>query len=157
MKLFFGKVRQCCENFSHKVYFVRRFLESAFQSLFDHSRQSLLEFLNISNVLNVSIWIFNWASLIDIQCLKFQKQSSREVVKRCSVQKVFLKISENSQENTCSRVSFLIKLQGDSGTGVLLRILRNFYEHLFLQNASSGCFWSLFLITQKKYCMWIQT
>ena len=43
--------------------------------------------------------------------------------------KVFLKILQNSQENTCTRVSFFIKLQGlglqlyqkrDSGTGVLL-------------------------------------
>ena len=30
---------------------------------------------------------------------------------RCSVKKVFLKILQNSQENTCARVSFLIKLQ----------------------------------------------
>ena len=34
------------------------------------------------------------------------------VVQRCSVKKVFLEISQNSQENTCARVSFLIKLQG---------------------------------------------
>ena len=32
------------------------------------------------------------------------------VVHRCSVKKVFLEISQNSQENTCARVSFLIKL-----------------------------------------------
>ena len=31
------------------------------------------------------------------------------VVQRCSVKKVFLKISQNSQENTCTRFSFLIK------------------------------------------------
>ena len=50
------------------------------------------------------------------------------VVQRCSVKKVFLEISQNSQENTCPRVSFLIKLQAsglrpetrDSGTGVFL-------------------------------------
>ena len=30
---------------------------------------------------------------------------------RCSVKKVFLEISQNSQENTCARVSFLMKLQ----------------------------------------------
>ena len=30
---------------------------------------------------------------------------------RCSVKKLFVKISQNSQENTCARVSFLIKLQ----------------------------------------------
>ena len=33
------------------------------------------------------------------------------VVPRCFVEKVFLEISQNSQENTCARVSFLIKLQ----------------------------------------------
>ena len=30
---------------------------------------------------------------------------------RCSIKKVFLEISQDSQENTCARVSFLIKLQ----------------------------------------------
>ena len=34
------------------------------------------------------------------------------VVQRCSVKKVFLEIFQNSQESTCGRVSFLIKLQG---------------------------------------------
>ena len=33
------------------------------------------------------------------------------VVQRCSVKMVFLEISQNSQENTSARVSFLIKLQ----------------------------------------------
>ena len=33
------------------------------------------------------------------------------VVQRCSVKKVFLKILQNLQENTCTRVPFLIKLQ----------------------------------------------
>ena len=33
------------------------------------------------------------------------------VTQRCSVKKAFLEISQNSQENTCARVSFLIKLQ----------------------------------------------
>ena len=33
------------------------------------------------------------------------------VVRMCSVEKVLLEISQNSQENTCARVSFLIKLQ----------------------------------------------
>ena len=32
------------------------------------------------------------------------------VVQRCSVKKVFLKISQNSQESACARASFLIKL-----------------------------------------------
>ena len=33
------------------------------------------------------------------------------VTHRCSVKKVFLEIPQNSQENTCARASFLIKLQ----------------------------------------------
>ena len=33
------------------------------------------------------------------------------VVRRCSIEKEFLEISQNSQENTCARVSFITKLQ----------------------------------------------
>ena len=40
--------------------------------------------------------------------------SSEAVTQRCSVKKVFLEISQNSQENTCARVSFLIKLQAST-------------------------------------------
>ena len=90
-------------------------------------------------------------------------QHSEAVVQMCSVKKVFLGISQNSQENTCTRVSFLIKLQAwgqtlffkkvaglkpallskkASGTGVFLWILWNFQEHIFLRNASGGCFWT---------------
>ena len=36
---------------------------------------------------------------------------SRSRHRRCSVKKVFLEIVQNSQENTCVGVSFLIKLQ----------------------------------------------
>ena len=52
-----------------------------------------------------------------------------EVVPICFVNKVFLKISQDSQENNCDRASFLIKLQDsglqlyykkDPGTGIFL-------------------------------------
>ena len=36
------------------------------------------------------------------------------VVRMCSWKKVFLQILQNSQENTCARVSFLIKLQAQT-------------------------------------------
>ena len=36
------------------------------------------------------------------------------VLQRCSLKKVFVEISENSQENVCARVSLLIKLQASS-------------------------------------------
>ena len=41
---------------------------------------------------------------------------TKAVTQMCSAKKVFLKLSQNSQENTCVRVSFLVKLQAlDSG------------------------------------------
>ena len=48
-----------------------------------------------------------------IQLILHQKHLDRTeaVVWGCSVEKVFLEISQNLQENTCVRVSFLIKLQ----------------------------------------------
>ena len=54
---------------------------------------------------------------------------------RPEVKKLFLEISQSSQENACARVSFLIKLMAsglqlyskrDSGKGVFQLMLRNF-------------------------------
>ena len=39
---------------------------------------------------------------------------SEAVAQRCSVKKVLLEISQTSQESTCARVSFLIKLQAEA-------------------------------------------
>ena len=39
--------------------------------------------------------------------------NSEAVGRRCSVKKVFLKLSQNSQNNTCARIPFLMKLQAD--------------------------------------------
>ena len=67
---------------------------------------------------------------------------------------MFLKFLQNSQENTCARVSFLKKLQvlglqlyqkRDYGTSVFLWILWDFQEQLFLKNTSDGCFLSIFV------------
>ena len=41
----------------------------------------------------------------------YKNQCKEAVAQTCSVKKVFLEISQNSQENTCARVSILIKLQ----------------------------------------------
>ena len=77
-----------------------------------------------------------------------QKQSIGDVLRK----KMFLNISQNSQENTCASVSFLIKLRAcslqnylkrDSGTGVFLlnfaKIFKStcFEEHL--RTSASGC------------------
>ena len=52
-------------------------------------------------------WSTPYASLTN----QMVTASPEAVVRRCSVKKVFLEISQNSQENTCARVSFLNKLQ----------------------------------------------
>ena len=41
--------------------------------------------------------------------MKTQNRKNRTVARRCSAKKVFLEISQNSQENTCARIFFLIK------------------------------------------------
>ena len=46
-----------------------------------------------------------------IFCAVSKMKNAEEVVRKCSVKKVFLEISQNSEKNTCGRVSFLIKLQ----------------------------------------------
>ena len=82
-------------------------------------------------------WIFR------LQPVHLNARSCRGVL----CKKVFLEISQNSQENTYARVSFLIKLQTwglqlyskrDSGTSVFLWILLHFQEHLFTASLMLG-------------------
>ena len=49
---------------------------------------------------------------------------AQEVVQRCFVNKVFLEISQNSQEKKCARVSVLIKLQPSGLTLLKKRLWR---------------------------------
>ena len=56
-----------------------------------------------------------------------QVQDEEAVAQRCSVKKVFLEISQNSQENTCARDSFLIKLQASG----LFFIKKEFLPQVF--------------------------
>ena len=50
----------------------------------------------------------NWLEMMQ----RTKAQTLEAVVQRCSVKNVFLEISQNSQKNTCARVSFLIKASG---------------------------------------------
>ena len=63
---------------------------------------------------------------------------------KSSIKKVLLQISQNSHENTCARVSFLIRpatlLKRRLWHRFFRWILRNLLEHLFSQNISVGCF-----------------
>ena len=51
-----------------------------------------------------------YGTAIDSTTIGLKRMQRTEAdVKRCSVEKVFLEISQNSQENTYARVSILIK------------------------------------------------
>ena len=49
-----------------------------------------------------------------IKALKNKVEKAEAVARTWSVKKVFLEISQNSQENTCVRVSFLTTLQASA-------------------------------------------
>ena len=51
--------------------------------------------------------VFSWESTVFDSVLK---QSTEAVAQRCFFKKMLLEIWQNSQENTCARVSFLMKL-----------------------------------------------
>ena len=87
-----------------------------------------------------------------------ENTNAEALVQRCSVKKVFWKISQNSQESTYSRISFLIKLQA----GLTLQLYQKkalsqvfsckFWEILktfFLQSNSGGCFFQWWVIFTK--------
>ena len=59
---------------------------------------------------------------------------------RCFIKKVFLKILQNSQEKTCARVSFSIKLQATGRTPLVAasRLLQEPWN--YLQRKTSGWF-----------------
>ena len=61
-----------------------------------------------------SLIIMQKHKMVESECVRSSQQ-------RCSVKELFLEILQNSQENTCARVSFLVKLpKGGSSTGVFL-------------------------------------
>ena len=76
----------------------------------------------------------------------------------CRLKKVFSEIWQNSQENTCDRVSFLIKLQAWPATLWKKRLCHKcfpvnfvkFLRTLFTQNNSGGCFYFISFMKMQK-------
>ena len=71
-----------------------------------------------NNILNVNDKTYKLAKTVRktlskaiLSGIALHLDSSEAVTQACSVKKVFLEISQNSQENTYARVSILIKLQ----------------------------------------------
>ena len=99
-----------------------------------HPQRSKYTFLNLTNT-----FLFGNPSFIDkINTLILDATIeyillTEAVVQRCSVKKVFLEVSQNSQENICARVSFFNKVTGLR----LLEILSNFKLYL-KRNSGTG-------------------
>ena len=98
--------------------------KSSFNTLVNTSSKENLTALRIRISMNRAVQAFPRSSLN-------QQISRKESQKKSSRGEVFLEISQNSQENTRARFSFLIKwqvclqlyLKRDSGAGVFLLIL----------------------------------
>ena len=73
--------------------------------------------------------------VIENAILVVQRRIDRSSHRRFSIKKVFLQISQNSQENTCARISPL----RDSFTG-FLRIFWNLKDHFFYKTPLGDCF-----------------
>ena len=69
------------------------------------------------------------------------------VTRRCSVKNLFLKISKNSQENTCARVSFLIKLQAGTCNFIIKETLAQLFSCEFLTNFKDNFFYRHLRVT----------
>ena len=81
----------------------------------------------------------NW-----VNCSNLQKKVVRSSHQRCSMKNMLLKISKNSQENNCARVSFLIKdnfIEKKAVAQMLPMSFEKFLRTPFLQNTS----WRLLL------------
>ena len=55
------------------------------------------------------------------------------VTSRCSVKKVFLKISQNSQENTCVNVPFSLKLEAQACNFIKKETLAQVFSYEFCE------------------------
>ena len=72
------------------------------------SSQRIEYWINFQNMYNFT---YQKVLLHTLFCLFLKPPKVLSQKLRCSIKKVFLKISRKSQEKTCARVSFLIKLQ----------------------------------------------
>ena len=107
----------------HSSHFTQSWIATTRQSLAVRGKLIVIEYLteklcNLLNYATLEWWI-----------VRLRVELSEAVTWRCSIKKVFLKNSQNSQENKLVRVSFFSKVDKEetsSDTGAFLWILRNF-------------------------------
>ena len=97
-----------------------------------NTRSNLFDQINLIKLISQIFWIKNCSIKFDVYTVQLVWSKLIKLISnkwghlarswRTSCLEVFLEISQNSQENTCARVSFLIKFQA---SGDFLWILRN--------------------------------
>ena len=90
---------------------VLSFSQSCFRIFFSIKRTSRRSLFQFFGTQGFTVESTNGLLLFVFNCFKINRNHLKSSHQRCSVKKMFLEISQNSQENTCARVSFLIKLQ----------------------------------------------
>ena len=129
--------------FSH-IFF--KFESATNKYIFWEGRRALYLKLNILLALRTP---GNQHSEISEHPILHTNEMTEAVAQRCSMKKAFLEILQNSQENTCATVYFLIKLQAFCNFIKKETIWHRcfpvnsakFLRNIFLQNTSGGCFW----------------
>ena len=95
------------KKLSKYVLLLLLFLLRIQQSLSNSAQFSCQKHQIVHSSIELSAVLFpNYKRILYITTFELLRTSSRSraVVQRCSVKKVFLEISQNSQENTCARV-----------------------------------------------------
>ena len=113
-----------------------------------------------ATLLNMRLWhsciTVNLAKFLRVSTMLHMATPCRSSHQRCSMKKVFLEISQNSQENTYARVPFFNKVAGGTGTCVFMWILWNFEKTHFSQNTSGQLLLSMdykkVIQAWEKYC-----
>ena len=100
----------------------------------------------INTFLKPNLWKL-WPKIIHYRSYKnFDGSSRQEVFCKKGILRNFAKfpgkhLCQSLFFNKVAGLRPATLLKRDSGTGVFLSTLRNFHDHLFLQNTSGGCFW----------------
>ena len=87
------------------------------------------------------LFCFNATSIKYWKARTFVRSSHPKVFCKKDVLRNFPKFTGKHLYQSLFLNKLQLYLKKDSGTGVFLWILRNFEEHLSLQNTSGGCFW----------------
>ena len=90
---------------------------------------NFVKFLRTPFLIEHFWWLLpNWSFELVINSI-----ITEAVVRRCCVKKVFLETSQNSQEDTCARVSFLIKFQAESSNFIKKETLAQVFSCEFCE------------------------